>query len=147
MTDLILISHNSKKDLERFLPSIAKYTKDYTLTIIDNGSDKETKKFLKKLDSNIIKVIFQENTGYSSAINTGARTTSNDVMVFLNCDLSATEGWLDKLLEPLKDEKIAVSGAKMFSSNGSEFPTPATDWVLGACMAIKREQLNLFTLY
>ena len=140
-SDLILISYNSKEDLERFLPSIAKYTQegDYKITIVDNGSNKETRKFLKKLDGDVIKVIFQKNKGYGSACNTGAAATSNDNLVFLNCDLVATEDWLNKLEEPLYKEDIAISGARMFAPNGQEFPTPLKDWVCGSCIATTRK--------
>lgn len=149
MTDLILISHNSKKDLERFLPSIAKNTDEtaYRITIVDNGSDKETVKFLKQLDGDIIKVIFQKNKGYGAGCNAGAKATSGDTLVFLNCDLTATEDWLNKLEEPLYKEKIAISGAEMWAPNGEQFPTPVKDWVVGSCIAMRRsvyEEFNGF---
>ena len=143
MTDLILVSHNSKKDLERFLPSIAKNTKDYKITIVDNGSDKETVKFLKQLtEGDIIKVIFQKNKGYAAACNAGVRATSGDALVFLNCDLTATEDWLNRLEEPLYDEKVALSGARLYAPNGQEYPTQESSWVCGACIAIKRSVLE-----
>ena len=138
-TDLILISHNSKKDLERFLPSIEKYTKDFTITIVDNGSDDETVKYLENLEK---EVIYQENKGYGSACNVGAKATTSEFIVFLNCDLLASEGWLEKLLEPFKDEKVAITGARLMAPNDVEFPTPEIDWVCGAVMAMRRSAFD-----
>jgi len=134
--DLILVSHNSKADLERFLSSIKKHTEDYSLTIIDSGSNGETVKFLENCDE---RVFHSENRGYGAACNLGAKFTFSEFIVFLNCDLLAGKNWLVDLLEPFRDEKVAVVGARLFAPYGQEYPTPKEEWVCGACFAVRRK--------
>ena len=134
--DLILVSHNSKADLERFLPSIKANTKDYNLLIVDNGSNEETKEFLKNSGE---KVIFQDNKGYGAACNTGAKATSSEFIVFLNCDLLASKDWLIDLLRPFGDPIVAITGARLFNEQDNEYPTPRKNFVVGCCLAIRRE--------
>jgi len=143
--DLILISYNSKNDLERFLPSLKKNTpKDYApLTIVDNNSDQETKDYLKTLED--IRVVFSEkNVGYGAACNLGAKETNSEFICFLNCDLLVDDDkWLRRLLKPLEDDPdVWVSGARMFNEKGEEFPTPLTGWVCGACVMVRRKDFE-----
>lgn len=134
--DLILVSHNSKADLEKFLPSIRENTEDFSLLIVDNGSDEETLKYLKDCGE----VIFpQGNRGYAVACNRGAAEGSAEFIVFLNCDLLAWKNWLVDLLEPFKDEKVAVTGARLFAEDGEEYETPKEGWACGACFAVRRK--------
>jgi len=134
--DLIIVSHNSKTDLEKFLPSIKKNTENYTLTIIDNGSNKETIDYLKNCGE---RVIFQENKGYGGGCNAGAKITKNEIIVFLNCDLFVGYNWLNNLLEPFKDEKVAITGARLFNNEGIEYPTLKTGRAVGCCFAVRRK--------
>ena len=144
LADLVIVSHNSKADLERFLPSLREHTKDYNLIIIDSGSDKVTTNWLEMCGES---VIFSSNVGYGRACNKGANMLQADIIVFLNADLLASPNWLTDLLEPFKDEKVAVTGARLFNEAGQEYPTPKEGHVIGCCYAIRRkvfEQLGGF---
>lgn len=140
--DLIIVSHNSKEDLEKFLPSIRKAnTENYTLTIVDNSDDKETREFLKESSPSLntnANVLIVENKGYGAACNAGAKTTHNDIIVFLNADLEAKEGWLEALIKPFEDKLVAVSGSRLFTPDGKEYPTPVKDMAIGCVFAVRR---------
>jgi GT2 family glycosyltransferase len=139
-SDLIIVSHNSKKDLERFVPQIPKTTKNFTLTIVDNSDKEETKKYLENLnkDNKDIVVLNVENKGYGAACNVGAQNTKSEFIVFLNADLGVNMDWLDELLRPFNDKRVAVSGARLFSEGGTEYPTPEKDMVIGCVFAVRR---------
>jgi len=134
--DLILVSHNSKSDLEKFLPSIKENTDDYNLVIIENGGNDETLKFLSDYG---VRFILTDNKGYGAACNNGAKNTSSEFVVFLNCDLLASKNWLKELLKPFKDKEVAVTGARLFSGDGVEYPTPKNDMAIGCCFAVRRK--------
>lgn len=134
-TDLVLVSYNSKKDLEVFLPSIRNNTSDYNLVIVDNGSGEETTKYL--YDSGE-RVIFQENKGFGAGCNEGAARGNSEIVVFLNCDLIATENWLENLLKPFQDSKVVVAGARLYNLDNEEYPTAEKDSAIGCCMAVRR---------
>jgi glycosyltransferase involved in cell wall biosynthesis len=133
--DLVLVSYNSKQDLERFLPTIKKHTKDYSLVIVDNGSNEETKKYLETCGEN---VIFQNNLGYGTGCNRGAKQGQSEFVVFLNCDLEATSNWLENLLAPFEDPDVAITGARLFKPDGMEYPTPKEKNAIGCCYAVRR---------
>ena len=134
--DLIIVSHNSKEDLERFLPSIEENTDDFSLVIIDNESEVETRKYLENCGK---KVIFQKNKGYGAACNVGAKATDSEFVVFLNSDLLARKDWLIDLLKPFEDSTVAVTGARLFASDGFEYPTPKEGMAIGCCFAVRRK--------
>jgi len=75
--------------------SIEKYTSDYELIVIDNGSDRDTKKYLKRL--NAIVYTNSENKGFSYASNQGIKLASYDWLCFLNSDTFVTPNWISKL--------------------------------------------------
>ena len=81
--------------LKKCIYSIEKYTSDYELIIIDNDSDKETKKYLKKL--NAIVHTNSENKGFSYASNQGIKLASCEWLCFLNSDTFVTPYWTGKL--------------------------------------------------
>lgn len=134
--DLILVSHNSTTDLERFLPSIKEHTEDYNLIIIENGDALATGKFYGDFGA---KVFFSKNNGYGAACNVGAKEGSADIIVFLNSDLLASENWLVDLLKPFEDPAVAVTGARLFNERGQEYPTPKADMAIGCCFAVRRK--------
>lgn len=135
--DLILVSHNSKNDLEKLLPSISKYTENLNLIVVDNSDQKETIDFLKGNSGNW-SIKFVENKGYGAACNAGAKEAKSEFIVFMNCDLEVSEGWLEELLRPFNDDHIAITGARLFSDKGQEFPTPAKDMAIGCVFAMRR---------
>jgi glycosyltransferase involved in cell wall biosynthesis len=126
--DLVLVSHNSQKDLDILLPSIKKYTEGYTLLIIDNGDQPITYDHIKV-----------QNRGYGSACNAGASYVSSEFIVFMNCDLEVSEGWLDDLLKPFNDEKVVITGSRLFTPDGQEYPTPEKDNAIGCVFAVRRK--------
>jgi len=75
--------------------SIKKYTTDYELIVIDNDSNKETKKYLKRLNATVH--TNSENKGFSYASNQGIKLASCDWLCFLNSDTFVTTGWIRKL--------------------------------------------------
>lgn len=138
--DLVLVSHNSKSDLEKFLPTIRQYTRGYSLLIVDNGSEKLCKDFLKNCGEH---VEFRPNFGYGSGCNYGAKCGNSEFIIFLNCDLLATENWLNDLLLPFQNSVVAVTGARLFNDQGHEYPTPLSGNAIGCCYAIRRKVFEM----
>ena len=83
--------------LKKCIYSIKKYTSDYELIVIDNGSEKETKNYLKKSDVTVF--TNSENKGFSYASNQGIKLASYGWLCFLNSDTFVTPGWLFKLIK------------------------------------------------
>lgn len=109
-TSIVILNYNTLSLLKNCIESINKFTKDYELIIIDNGSnDKFTDKFIKENADQYILNNF--NYGFAKGNNQGARMAQGKYICFLNSDTIVTKGWLDKMIKTMeKNENCAVVG-------------------------------------
>jgi len=103
----IVIPVRNNLDITRVcLDSIKRYTDDYELIIINEGSDEKTTKYLSKFC--LDKHIYIENKiplGWCKAINQGFKKAKGDYIVFSNNDTVITPHWAEKMLEHFKKDK------------------------------------------
>jgi len=83
--------------VKKCIDSIRKYTENYELILIDNGSEKETKKYLANL-KNIVLVTNEENMGVPYSWNQGVKLSTCNYICFINSDCVVTRNWLRKLM-------------------------------------------------
>ncbi len=169
--DIIIPVWNQLKATKRCLDSLLQNTRfDFNLIIVDNGSEKKTKDFLKDFERNnpkcgIILIRNEKNKGFVKAVNQGMRESRADYICILNNDTIVTEGWLSEMIKifqinpgigivnpssnnlgqkPARGQKIEdyVSALKPESGKYVELMN-----ALGFCMLIKRaliEEIGLF---
>jgi len=76
------------------------------IVVVDDGSDKETKKVLAKI-SGIRVVTHKKNLGKSQAMKTGVLNVKSDIVVFVDCDLSGFKGsYIDGLVKLIVNGKF-----------------------------------------
>jgi len=98
---IVIVSYNRKDMLKKCLKSIRSNTNDryYELVLVDNGSDLETTKYIKKQKFNfdIHSVIrLPENEGFARGYNAGLKAIKDrEFMIILNNDTEPAPGWLD----------------------------------------------------
>lgn len=154
--DLIVVTHNSEKDIERFLMSLKQSTGvNFNLIIVDSNSKDKTKERIRgvcgahypsKHGAQKWKLVcLKKNAGYAAACNRGAkercyRNKQGAVMVFLNADMEFPEyGWLEKVCETLEDKKVGIAGAKILGADGVYQPSGLDNWVCGCCIGVRRK--------
>lgn len=113
--DIVLCVHNAFEDVKECLTSIRRHTKvDYRLLIVDDGSQAETRDFLKSwVQEDSVATLFRNETarGYTKAANIGLRASKGDYIILLNSDTIVTPGWLEKLIECANSQKtIGIVG-------------------------------------
>jgi GT2 family glycosyltransferase len=96
--------------LKECVKSIRKYTQDYELIILDNGS--ESYSDIRYIEDNADKyVMLNKNLGFSKANNIGALLAEGEYIVFLNNDTIVTSGWLDEMIKTInKSGSIGIVG-------------------------------------
>jgi len=94
-TSIIIPVYNNHQITRDCIYSIEKYTTDYEVIVVDNGSSPAF--------SGADRVIFNEqNLGFPKAVNQGIKAATGDVVVILNNDTLVTPHWLDRIHKHLE---------------------------------------------
>ncbi|HEX9782997.1 MAG TPA: glycosyltransferase family 2 protein [Opitutaceae bacterium] len=72
--------------------------------LIDDGSTDGTPSFIDGLRAPFRALHMPGNVGYATAMNTGAGAALGSILALLNNDLVLTKGWLEPMLDLLRDE-------------------------------------------
>ena len=104
---VVIPALNEEVIIESCLQSIRRQTHPVELILIDNGSVDRTPEIAAKYcDIVLIK------PGYTLAEmrDLGARTASGDIVVTTDADCIAPENWIEELVKPFQDPKVAAVG-------------------------------------
>ncbi|MCS6819113.1 MAG: glycosyltransferase family 2 protein, partial [Chitinophagales bacterium] len=121
---VVILNYNGRKYLERFLPSVVKYTVDYwtKIYVADNASTDDSVSFLQENFPEITIIKFDKNYGYAEGYNQALRQIKADYYVLLNSDVEVTKDWLQPLINIVKsDEKIAAAQPKILDFNRRDY--------------------------
>lgn len=106
---------------EKCLKSLNKYTNNYELIVVSNGSKKETIEYLNSIDwINFTLIINKENMGFGYACNQGIKVAKCDYICLLNDDTILTPNWLPKLLKCFEINKDCGMVSPTTCSGGTE---------------------------
>ena len=104
---IITLTYNNLSYTKKFIESLYKYTQDFELIIVDNGSTDGTVEYLKTLNS--VKLILnKENLGFSKGNNQGIGIAEGEYIGFLNNDILLYPNWFEEIEKVFeKEEKVA----------------------------------------
>lgn len=91
---------------------------DIELVLVDNASRDDTPQVLARLASDATVIRNRTNLGFATACNQGATAAESEVVVFLNNDTEVLPGWLDPLLDELRDPTVGAVGSRLLYPNG-----------------------------
>ena len=109
---VIIPCYNDGKFIIEAVNSILNQTlKAEKIIIIDDGSDAETKNILKKINSNNVEIIYQENLGVCKARNKGINLATTDYILTLDADDYFEPTFIEKAFEVLNfNSNIGIVG-------------------------------------
>jgi GT2 family glycosyltransferase len=117
---IIIVSHNTRADLERCLESLhaAPPRASHTIVVVDNDStDGSVDGARRWPDVRVIEV--GSNAGFSRANNIGLRASSSANVLLLNSDTIVPAGAVDGLLAELeRDPSVAIVGPRLVDGSG-----------------------------
>lgn len=108
---IIIPNYNGRELLEKNIPHVLK-AKDNSkneiseIVVVDDGSSDDSLVVLNQFKGQIKVIKHTKNRGFSSAVNTGVRSSSGDLIVLLNSDVAPSENFLESVLPLFKDEKV-----------------------------------------
>jgi GT2 family glycosyltransferase len=104
LTSIIVVNYNGGSDLRACLESIVRHTRcPYELILVDNASTDGSIEGIQDAFPNTLVIRNRENQGYSAGINRGLARTSGEYVGVLNMDVIVEEGWLEPMVNLLKE--------------------------------------------
>lgn len=128
---IIVCVHNALPDVRRCLYSVLASTlPPFELVLIDDGSDEETREFLKTAALQHQATLIRHPTaqGYTRAANKGLASAKMPWLVLLNSDTVVSNGWLDGLVAAgVQHERIGLVGPVSNTASWQSLPFVESD--------------------
>lgn len=112
---IVILSYNSREDLEECIPSLMSQTyQDFEIIVVDNASTDGSEEFIRTNYPMIKVVQTGKNLGYPAGNNAGFEVAEGEYIVVVNPDTVADPEWLSELIKPLKsDPTITATTSKI----------------------------------
>lgn len=115
---IVILNFNGRNFLEKFLPSIIKYSQGHEIVVADNNSSDESLSLLEQSFPEIRLIVFPENYGFCGGYNRALDQIDSDFFIIINSDVEVTKNWIDPVIQLFeKDEKIAAIQPKLLDYN------------------------------
>ena len=113
---VVILNWNGKSWLEKFLPTVLKYSESAQIYVVDNASTDESVLFLESNFPSVKVIQNTENSGFAGGYNEGLKKVEEEIYCLLNSDVEVTEGWLEPVLNLFqKNQEIAAIQPKILS--------------------------------
>ncbi len=118
--ELIIVSHNTRADLEACLASIeaAPPTTLARIVVVDNASTDGTPAAIRARWPNVHVVALERNVGFAAANNVALRESDAELVLLLNSDTETPQGSLDALVERLDATGAVAAGPRLVGRDG-----------------------------
>ena len=162
LISIIIPVWNQHEMSQDCIQMVMETTEDYEVVVVDNGSDPPFEPPFSGF--NEVRVIRnEENKGYPVAANQGVRESKGEYVVLLNNDVVVTDGAINRLVGHLSEDLDIVGPITNYCAGLQNMEVPVyhnrdeleaiaeevfesaegglaeVNWVIGFCMALKRE--------
>lgn len=119
---IIIPVYNSEKTINKCITSIVKQiTKyDYEIIVVNDGSQDRTRSIVEQVEDRHIKLINQENRGFSGARNRGIDESIGRYIMFLDSDDYLVGDCIDNMMDNIISEDADIVQGSYFSFIGEE---------------------------
>ena len=128
---IIIRSYNEEKHIARLLEGIAQQTlQDVEVILVDSGSKDRTVDIAQRYAVNVVRIKPEEFT-FGRSLNRGIQAASGEILVFASAHVYPVyPDWLEKLLAPFADPKIALVYGKQ---RGGETTKYSEEQIFASC--------------
>lgn len=111
---IVVLNWNGVKLLEKFLPSIVRFSDDADIYVADNASTDNSVAYLKEHFPTVKIVQNDANYGFAKGYNEALKHIDADIYALVNSDIEVTDNWLTPVIEKFKsDSDIAIIQPKI----------------------------------
>lgn len=119
---VIILNYNGVHFLEKFLPSVVRYSQGHRVIVADNGSTDRSVSFLKAHYPMVETILFHQNYGFAKGYNEALRHIKTPYSILLNSDVEVTPQWIEPVLEMMEQNpNIAACQPKILSYEQKEY--------------------------
>jgi GT2 family glycosyltransferase len=119
---VVILNWNGKSWLEKFLPSVIKFSTQSDIYVIDNLSTDDSIDFLQTNFPEVKVIKNDENYGFAGGYNEGLKKINNDFYCLLNSDVEVTENWIEPILDLFdKNPEISAIQPKILSYDQKDY--------------------------
>ena len=120
---IIILNWNGKLLLERFLPSIIKYSSDLAkIYVADNASTDGSINFVNSNYPEVKVIKNRINGGYARGYQDAIKHVKEPILCLLNNDVEVTENWLNPILNIFdKEAQTAVIQPKILDKKNPKY--------------------------
>ena len=108
---IVILNWNGSLYLERFLPSIVKYSSyDWAeIVVADNHSDDDSSEVIAKQFPGVKFLQLDRNYGFAEGYNLALKNNIADYLVLLNSDVEVTENWLEPMVRMMDNNPLIAA--------------------------------------
>lgn len=118
---VVILNYNGRGFLEKFLPSVIKYSENHSIWVADNASTDDSVSFLRQNYPTVSLIQIPQNQGFAGGYNTALKQIEAQYFVLLNSDVEVSENWIKPVVELMdSDNSIAACQPKIKSFNNPE---------------------------
>lgn len=118
---VVILNYNGKELLEKFLPSVIKYSDHARVIVADNNSSDGSVEFLQATYPEVETIKMHDNLGFCGGYNFALKQIQSDYYILLNSDVEVTQGWLAPLIKLMEeDSSIGAVQPKILSYRHKE---------------------------
>jgi GT2 family glycosyltransferase len=120
---IVIVSYNSKKNLENCIESIYKKigsSVDWEIVVVNNDRNEELSKARINLDK--VKIVdHKKNVGFGAGVNLGVSYADGNFLLFLNPDANIVSDEFEKVLKEFdNDKEIGIVGVRILSKKNEK---------------------------
>jgi rhamnosyltransferase len=119
---IIIRAYNEEKHIARLLEGIKQQTvKDVDVILVDSGSTDLTTAIAESYGAQVVRIPSAEFT-FGRSLNYGIKATARELVVIASAHVYPVyPDWLETLLRPFQDERIALTYGKQRGPNFAKF--------------------------
>ena len=118
---VVILNWNGSAMLQRFLPSVIRYSEEAEIIVADNGSTDHSIDILREKFPSVRILPFRENYGFAEGYNRAIQQIETPYVLLLNDDVEVTPHWLQPLLAFMNHQpEVAACQPKILSETQRE---------------------------
>ena len=119
---IVIRAYNEERHIGRLLDGISQQTiKDVQVILVDSGSSDRTVQIAAERGAEIVRIA-PETFSFGRSLNSGIQQARNEFIVIASAHVYPVyPDWLEQLLKPFSDEKVALTYGKQRGNEESDF--------------------------